>query len=124
MPFRAARRSTSTAAPPEIGATTQTISGLAVASGVTGSINGSGGTLNVSGGSVAIGYNAARCDSTLNISGAAVNFSSSSPLYIGYYYGGPSNGPGYGQLTLGTGTLNATSITLAQSQYDGRTTHV
>ena len=55
------------------------------------------------------------------MNGVSANFSSSSPLYIGYNYGGSSNTSTYGQLTLGSGTLNATSITLAQSQWDNST---
>ena len=43
-----------------VGAMSQTIAGMTVASSVTGAVTGSGGTLNVSGGSVAIGYNAPR----------------------------------------------------------------
>jgi len=102
-----------------VGATSQTISGLTVASSVTGAVTGSGGTLNVSGQAVYIGYNAPTLTQTLTMNGVSANFSSSSPLYIGYNYSGSSNTPGYGQLTLGAGTLSATSITVAQSKWNG-----
>jgi autotransporter-associated beta strand protein len=107
----------------DVGSGAQSVSGLLINPSASGNLFGSGGTLTVGGGSASIGSdtNGTSLTTALSVNGMMLNFSPTTTAYIAYTKtgAGSGNNGATSSLTVGSGTVNATNMTVAYANYPG-----